>query len=320
MRAWIGKPWVAVAMLLFWVTGVQAQTYPTKPVNLVVPFPAGGGIDVVARILQPRLSEYLGQPVVVDNRAGANGVVGSSVVARAPADGYTLMLTYEVLAINPHLYKGAAATDEFEYVNLLVSAPQVLVSSQNFKAGSVPELLAAARVKADGVSFGSPGSGSTSHLGMLMLAHQANARLLHVPYKGGAPLMQGILAGEVDVAFTLPSNALASIKSGKLKALGVAGKERLPQLPDVPPLSETLPDFLLSTWYVLAAPRGTPPEVVARLNREIQRVIGLADVRQRLEAAGFQVQGRGPAETDSFVKSESEKLGKVIRDFSVKVD
>lgn len=311
---------LVAAMLLLWAACVHAQTYPSKPIQIVVPFPAGGGVDVVARILQPKLSEYLGQPVVIDNKAGASGVIGSAHVARAAADGYTLLLTYEVVAINPFLYKGAPELGAFDYVSVLVNAPQVLVSSNTFKPRSVEDLLTAARAKADSVSYGSPGAGSTSHLGMLMLARQGSAQLLHVPYKGGAPLMQAMQAGEVDLGFTLPSNALASIQGGRLKAIGVGSRNRLPQLPDVPPIAEALPGFSLSTWYVLAGPKGTPPDVLARVNREVRRVLDLPDIRSRLEHAGFQVEGSGAVEADAFVKSESEKLGKIIRDFNVKVD
>lgn len=298
-----------------------AQAYPSKPVRVIVPFPTGGTTDLIARIVQPRFQEHLGTQVIIENKGGAGGSIGAAEAARAAPDGHTLLMVFDTHAVNHHLYK--EAPDPFrslEHLMLMVSSPSSLVAVTQFAPGSLREVVARAKADPERVTYGSVGSGSSNHLGALLLSQVAGIRMTHVPYKGGGPLVQALLGQQVDVAFISTPLILPHLKSGKVKGIAVGGKQRLAVLPDLPTLSETYPGFEQVSWFGLLAPVGLPREVAARVHREMARTLQVPEVRQRLIDGGFEVVASSPAEFLAFVRAESDKLGKLIRDNGIKVE
>lgn len=320
LRAFLGWSFSIAAVVGVLAPPANAQAYPSQPVHIVVPFPPGGGLDTVVRTIQPRLSEFLGQQVIVDNRPGAAGMIGASHIAKAAPDGYNLLAIFDTHAVNEYLYQAAPKVASFDYVSLMVSTPQLLVAGSNFTPNSLPELIAAAKAKPGHTTYGSLGSGSSNHLGMLLLSQRVGIQMLHVPFKGGAPLVQSLLGNQVEVTFTFPAGVLAHVKSGKLKAIAVGGTQRMPQLPDVPTVAEFLPGFKLTSWFGMAAPKGMPPEILDRIQRDIRRALTVPEVRERLERSGYTVDASSSQEFVAFIHAESDKLGKVIRDNGVKVE
>ncbi len=300
---------------------LHAQAYPVKPVRVIVPFPAGGTTDQVARILQARFSELLGQQVVIDNKGGAGGSIGASEAAKAPPDGYTLLMVFDTHAVNHHLYKQAPDIfKSLEHISLMTTSPSMLVASSTFAPSTLKDAMAAARFGTDAVSYGSVGAGSSNHLGALLLQQSAGVRMLHIPYKGGGPLVQGLLGNQVNISFVSSPLILPHVKGGKVKPLAVGGRTRLAQAPDVPTIAETYPGFEAISWFGLLGPAGMPRDVFARINREIVRTLNTPDVRARLVEGGFEVVGSSPEDFLKFVQVESDKLGKVIRDNNIRVD
>jgi tripartite-type tricarboxylate transporter receptor subunit TctC len=305
------------------VTALQAhaQAWPAKPVRIVVPFPAGGTTDQVARVVQARFSEFLGQQVVIDNKGGAGGSIGASEVARSAPDGYTLLMVFDTHAVNHHLYK--QAPDIFkalEHVTLMTTSPSMLVASTAFAPSSLRDVVAAAKAAPDTVTYASVGAGSSNHLGALLLEQFGGVKMLHVPYKGGGPLVQAMLGSQVNISFISSPLILPHIRGGKAKAIAVGGRQRMTQLPDVPTLAETYPGFEAVSWFGLLAPVGVPRDVFARIHKEMLRTLNAPDVKQRLVDGGFEVVGSSPEEFLKFVQGESDKLGKLIRDAGIKVD
>ena len=310
-----------LTVLLAWPCLALAQAYPAKPVRIVVPFPPGGTTDLVARMVQPKFAEFLGQPVLIENKGGAGGSIGAAEVARSVPDGYTLLMVFDTHAVNHHLFK--AAPDPFktlEHISLMATSPSTLVAGTSFAPSNLREVVARAKADPGKVTYGSVGSGSSNHLGALLLEQAAGIRMTHVPYKGGAPLVQAMLGNQVDIAFVSTPLILPHIKSGKVKGIAVGGRNRMAQLPDVPTLAETFPGFELVSWFGILAPAGTPKDAVTRVHREIARTLAVPEVNQRLVEGGFEVIGSTPDEFLKFVRGESDKLGKVIRDNAVAVE
>jgi tripartite-type tricarboxylate transporter receptor subunit TctC len=311
----------ALILLLAWPFVALAQSYPAKPVRVVVPFPAGGTTDLVARMVQAKFAEFLGQPVIIENKGGAGGSIGASEVARAAPDGYTLLMVFDTHGVNHHLYK--QAPDPFktlEHISLMVTSPSTLVAGTAFAPNNLREVMTRAKADPGKVTYGTVGAGSSNHLGALLLEQAGGVKMTHVPYKGGGPLVQAMLGNQVDIAFVSTPLILPHIKSGKVKPIAVGGAKRMAQLPDVQTVAETFPGLELVSWFGILAPAGTPKEVTARVHREITRALAVPEVNQRLVDGGFEVVGSSPEAFLAFVRGESDKLGKVIRDNNVAVD
>ena len=299
-----------------------AQAYPTKPIRIIVPWPAGGTVDGVARIVGPKLADALGRPVLVENKAGASGSIGEAEAAKAPADGHTVLLVFDTHAVNHLLYKNLAYDPftSFEHVSLLVTSPQALVAATNFAPSTVAELVAFAKASPGKVTYATVGAGSSNHLNALLFAGRTGVDMVHVPYKGGAPMMTDMIGGQVNIMFVSAPQAIPQVKGGRIKALAIGAARRIPQLPDTPTLAETLPGFTAQSWVGMLVPSGTPKAIVARLNAEAVKALADPEVRGKLSAQGFDVVGSTPAEFLAFARAESDKWAKVIRDFGVRVE
>jgi len=298
-----------------------AQAYPTKPVRLIVPFPPGGTTDLIARMVQAKFQEALGTQVLIENRGGAGGSIGAGEAARSAPDGYTLLMVFDTHAVNHHLYK--EAPDPFKTLNhlmLMVTSPSTLVAASSFAPVNLRELVQSAKADAGKVTYATAGAGSSNHMGALLLEQYAGIRMTHVPYKGGGPMVQALLGNQVDICLMSTPLILPHIQAGKVKAIAVGGKQRLAQLPDVPTLAETYPGFEQVSWFGLLTPVGVPKEISARIHREMARTLQVPEVRQRLTERGFEVLASSPEEFLRFVRAESDKLGKLIRDSGIKVE
>jgi tripartite-type tricarboxylate transporter receptor subunit TctC len=296
--------------------------YPAKPIRMIVPWPAGGTVDGVARVLGPKLTEGLGRPIIVENKAGAGGSIGQAESAKAPADGHTVLLVFDTHAVNHLLYRdlGYDPFKSFEHVSLLVTSPQVLAGATNFAPGSVPELVAFAKANPGKVTYATVGAGSSNHLNALLLSNRTGIEMTHVPYKGGAPMMIDLVGGQVNVMFVSAPQAIPQVKAGRIKALAIGSARRIAQLPDTPTVAETLPGFAAQSWVGMLVPAGTPREIVARLNAEARKALDDPGVRGKLDAQGFDVVGSEPGEFLAFARAESEKWAKVIRDYNIRVE
>jgi len=292
-----------------------AQAYPSKPVRVIVPFPPGGTTDLIARIMQPKLQEHLGQTVLIENRAGAGGSVGAAEVAKAAPDGYTLLMVFDTHAVNHHIFR--MAPDPFktlEHICLMVRSPSALVGVTSFAPNNLPEVIAYAKANPEKVTYSTPGSGSSNHLAALLLEERAGIKMTQVAYKGGGPMIQALLGQQVHISFFSLPLMVPHIKSGKMKGLAVGSRSRVPQVPDVPTLSETFPGFEQYSWFGILGPAGVPKEVVAKVHRETVRTLQAPEVNQKLTEQGFEIVGSSPDEFLRFVRGESDKLGKLIRD------
>lgn len=295
----------------------RAQTYPNRPIHIMVPFPPGGSTDLMARSLAAELTKSLGQPVVVENKGGANGNIGSGEVAKAAPDGYMLLLSgVGTNAINHSLYPSMPydSLTDFDHITLLAEGPNVLIVNPNFPAKSVPELIALAKAQPGKLFYGSNGNGSSGRLAMEMLRQATGIDMVHVPYKGGGPSMLALISGEVPMLFTNQDSALPQVKAGKVRAIGVASTKRNPAYPDVPTIAEQgVPGFAAVSWFGLSAPAKTPPEVIKKLHEATVAVLNNPDFRAKLETTGFVVVGNTPEQFRAFVASENEKWGKAVR-------
>ncbi|TMH81510.1 MAG: tripartite tricarboxylate transporter substrate binding protein [Betaproteobacteria bacterium] len=303
------------------MAGAFAQ-YPAKPIRVIVPWPAGGTVDGVARVIGPKLSEGLGRPLFVENKAGAGGSIGQAEAAKAPPDGHTVLLVFDTHAVNHLLYKnlGYDPFKSFEHVSLLVTSPQVLAAATNFAPGSVPELVAFAKANPGRVTYATVGAGSSNHLNALLLSNRTGIEMTHVPYKGGAPMMIDLVGGQVNVMFVSAPQAIPQVKAGRIKALAIGAARRISQLPDTPSVAEMLPGFAAQSWVGMLVPAGTPKKIVARLNAEATKALADPEVRGKLDAQGFDVVGSTPEEFLAFARAESEKWAKVIRDYNIRVE
>jgi tripartite-type tricarboxylate transporter receptor subunit TctC len=297
-----------------------AQEYPSRPVRLVVPFAAGGPNDIIARLVGGRLSDALGQPIVVENRPGAGGNIGTDFVARALPDGYTLLSAGPgSLIINPLL--GSVPYDtarDFAPVSLMASAPNVLVVHPSVPARSVKELIDLARARPRQLNYASGGTGSTPHLSGALFAVMAGIDIVHVPYKGTGPASADLLGGQVQMAFFGIPPLLPHIKSGKLRALAVTGGRRSPELPEVPTVHEALPGYEVSPWYGLLAPAGTSRAIITRLNAEVARIVRSAEMKEKLALQGAEAAGGTPEEYAAVIRADAATWARVIKEAGIR--
>jgi tripartite-type tricarboxylate transporter receptor subunit TctC len=311
------------ACLVGFGTPVTAQDYPNKPIRFIVPYPPGGGTDVIARILQLPLSEGLRQSIVIENRGGAGGAVGTEVAARSTPDGYTFLFTLSSHTINPLLYKLSYNVEtDFEPVSLLVSVPQLIAANPNAPATTLREMVAAAKQKPGAYSFASVGNGTPSHIAGELLKLMAGIDLVHVPYKGGGPAVTDTLSGQVPFLIVTAPAALAYVRAGRLRALAVTTLKRSPAAPDIPTVAEALnlPDYEVDSWYALFAPARTPSAIVSRVQQEVVRALQIGEVRQRLLEQGADPVGSTPEELDRIVKAELKRWAEVIRQARIKLE
>ncbi len=305
------------AALALCAAGVHAQTYPARPIRLVVPFPAGGTADVIARGIANEAAAPLGQPFVIDNRGGANGIIGIDIVAKAPPDGHTLLYVTASIVINPHIYLKLPYDmfRDFEPVtNGVLGTGYLLVLHPSVPAQSVKELIALAR-DTHKVSYSSPGVGNTLHLAAELFATRAGVKLLHVPYKGVAPALNAVLAGEVQMTMIPPTIVMPHIKVGRVKAMAFTGSSRFAGLPQLPVMSEAgLPNIeLTGAWHGWFAPAKTPGAVLSRLQQEIARAVQAPKMREAIIAGGYEPDGRSPGEFRKFLRLEYERYAEMVR-------
>ena len=317
--------WISL-FLVFFSSLAFAQTYPTKPVKMIIPFAPGGASDFVGRIIQPRMGELLGQQIVIENRAGASGNIGLEAAARAAPDGYTIYLgNVGTVAINPGVFKSLAVkpTQDFISVTQIVDVPGVLVAHPSFPPNSIKEMIAYAKANPGKINFASPGSGSQNRLEMELVRKAEGLDMVHVPYKGGAgPAVSGLIGGETHMMFTTVSSALTQIKSGRLKALVVVTPQRLAALPEVPTMIESgYPESRSGSWQGIFVPAGTPQPIVQRLYDVMMQTMKSPEVVERLAKGGVEVvTSPSPAAFAAFVAADTERWGKVARDSGATVD
>ncbi|MFN7087892.1 MAG: Bug family tripartite tricarboxylate transporter substrate binding protein [Burkholderiales bacterium] len=302
---------------------VAAQTYPAGPVRAIVPFPAGGGVDSMGRIFGQKLSEALGKPVVIENRAGANGMIGSEIAARAPKDGYTLLVNGANFVTTPSLFSKVTYDPirDFDPVSLLAFAPNVLVAHPSLPAKSVKELIALARARPGLVRFAGSGSGSTPHLAAELFKTMTRTDMVHVPYRGTGPAITAILSGEVGIMFMPALSAVPYVQSGRLRGLAVTSRERLPALPQLPTVAESgLKGYESSQWYGLLAPAGTPAEILNLLNAHAMKIMQQPEMKSRMADSGSVAVGSTREAFAAHLRAEFAKWAQVIRQSGATVD
>ena len=312
---------VAVLAALACAPAVRAQDYPAKSVRVIVPFAPGGTSDFVARVYASALSKELGQQFVIDNRGGAGGTIGADLAAKAPPDGYSLLLFNIAMAFGPAMYSALPfdPVGDFAPVSLLGSAPSALLVNPSLPVRTVPEFLALARARPGQLDYGTGGVGSSGHLAVELLQALGKVKFTHVPYKGGGPAMQATISGEVAFLIETAGPVVPLIKSGRLRALGVTGAERMSQLPGVPTISESgLKEYVYTTWYALWAPAKTAPAVITRLNQAVHKAVALPDARASLQNSGIEPAASTPAQLDERVRADLVKWGRIIRDAGIK--
>lgn len=326
---------VALTAILF-TAAVFGQAYPSKPIRIVVPFPAGSLADGLARLIGPQLAERLGQPVVVQNKAGAEGSLGAAEVAKASPDGHTLLLIgVGTLVVRPLLYNNVSyhPFKSFESLSLLGNSPQILAAATNFAPFTVTELVAFAKANPGKVAYGSVGTGLSGDLNAVSLANRTGIDIVHVrigmtpypnflslPYKGSAPTMAEMISGDVNVAFVSAPQALPQVKAGRIKVLAVGSARRIPQLPNTPTIAETLPGFTAASALGILAPAGTPSEIMARLRGALMKALADPEVRGKLSAQAFEIGGSTREQFLTSMRAESDKLAKIIRDNQIRVE
>jgi tripartite-type tricarboxylate transporter receptor subunit TctC len=299
------------------------QQYPSKPVRWIVPFPPGGGTDTIGRVLGPKLSELLGQSVILENRPGGGANIGAEIVAKSAPDGYTLLLVSITNAIGQTAYSrlNFDLAKDFAGITHLATTPHVLVVHPSVPVRTVKELAALARARPGQIAYSSSGSGSAAHLAGELFGSMTGTKMVHVPYKGGGPSMIALVGGEVSLCFATMPSAVNFVKSGKLRGIAVTTAKRSPSTPDLPTVAESgLKDYEAGSWYGFSAPAGTPAEIVTRLNTEMLKVLKMPDVKERLDRAGFEIIYGSPQEYEAFVRNEIAKWGKVVKATGLKVD
>jgi tripartite-type tricarboxylate transporter receptor subunit TctC len=307
--------WLLLSAAMLVAASAHAQ-YPSRPVRMVVPSSPGGGTDIIARIVAPRLTERLGQQIVVENRPGAGTMIGGEVVAKAPPDGYTLLMGVSTLATNPVIYKKVPynATTDFAPITLVLSAPNILVVHPSLPVKTVKELIWFAQARPGELNFGSAGLGTNPHLSMELFLSMAGLKMVHVPYKGSAPAMIDLLSGQVVTMAATMLTGMPHVRSGRLRALGLTGLTRNAAAPGVPTIAEAgVPGYEAVQWYGLLSPVQTPKDVVARLNREMTAILQLSEVRERFAADGGDAVPTTPEEFGRYIRSETEKWARVAK-------
>jgi len=305
------------------VPGIAGAQYPSKPVRLIVPFPPGGGSDTLARILSPKLAEVLGQQLVIDNRPGGGTNIGAEIAAKSQPDGHTVLMGNVSHAINVTLYSklGYDLVKDFAPVSLMASTPNILVVHPSVQAKSVKELVALAKAQPGKLDYASSGSGSSAHLAAELFSSMAGVKMNHVPYKGGGPAVVALVGGQCHVGFATTPSVIQHVKSGKMRGLAVTSAQRSPSTPDLPTVSEAgVPGYEAGTWYGFLVPAGTPKTIVMRLHAESVKLLKLPDVRERLDAAGFDPIGSSSTEFSAYIRTEIDKWRKVVRAAGVRAD
>lgn len=305
------------------VGAVHAQSWPTKPIKFIVPYPPGGGTDVIARIVQEPLAKELGQQVIIDNRGGAGGSIGSALAAQSPSDGYTVLFTLSSHTINPAFYPRLPFDTEkdFSPVVTIASLPQILVANPNFPAKTVKEVIEMAKAKPGSISYASVGNGSPGHLAGAMMATDAGVDMVHIPYRGGGPAITDVIAGQVPLLWVSIPAAAQFVKSGKVKALAVSTVKRSAVFPDVPTMAESgFKDFEVDSWYAMFVPASTPKPIVERLNKAALKVLAQPEVKEKLLSQGAEAVGDSPSQLGAVVKKEIAKWKQVVKAANIKVD
>ena len=304
------------ALLLSLSCEVQAQSYPNRPIRLISPFAAGGGNDVLARVIAAKLADRLGVPVVVENRPGAGAVIGIQTLARSTPDGYSLALGSSVLAVAPTLYKKAPfdPNKDFAPVALVAQYPFLLVASASLAAKSLPDLVEMAKNSPGAITYASPGNATSQHLFMELLEAKTGIQLRHIPYNGTAPAVVDIVAGRVSLMFAAAAPSIPFFKNGTLRALAVSSAARLAELPDVPPVADTVPGFDESNWSMILAPAGTPSDIVNKLHAELKTVMAMPEVEKQLATIGMMpIISPSPKDLETFISTEVERWGKIVK-------
>jgi tripartite-type tricarboxylate transporter receptor subunit TctC len=317
------KKTVVLVLGLLAAIAAWAQDWPAKPLRFIVPYPPGGGTDVIARIVQHPLSEALKQSIVIENRGGAGGALGTEQAAHATPDGYTFLFTLSSHTINPLLYKlNFDVERDFAPVTLIVSVPQLIATQPGAPLKSMQDVVVMAKAHPGSLNFASVGNGTPSHIAGELLKLRTGIDIVHIPYKGGGPAVADTLGGQVSMAIVTMPAAIGHVRAGKLRALAVTTIKRNPGAPDIPTVAEALkiPDYEVDSWYALFAPAHTPPAIIARMQKEIARAIQLPDVKQKLLEQGGDTVGSTPEELDRVVKGELRRWAEVIRDAKIKVD
>jgi tripartite-type tricarboxylate transporter receptor subunit TctC len=315
--------WLALLFFGLSVCASAQDTYPSRPVRFILPFPPGGGTDILGRVIAERLSANLGQPVVTENRGGAGGNVGAEAAAHSAPDGYTIVLVAPSLAISKTLYSrlNYDPVKDFAPISLVATVPNVMITNPAVEAKNLQEFIALARSRPGAMNYGSGGAGTSNHLAGELFNIVTGAKLVHVPYKGVNLAMQGVLAGEIELVFIGIPAALPHIKAGKLRALALVAPQRSPALAEVPTVAEAgLKDFEVTTWYGVLAPAGTPRPIVSRLNAELVKIMHAPDVKERLAAMATDPLTSTPEEFAAYLKREIAKWGDVVRKANVKAD
>jgi tripartite-type tricarboxylate transporter receptor subunit TctC len=321
------KKWLSAALVC--LSGVSiaglahAQSWPTKQIKFIVPYPPGGGTDVIARIVQEPLSKELGQQVIIDNRGGAGGSIGSALAAQSPSDGYTVLFTLSSHTINPSFYPKLPFDTEkdFSPVVTIASLPQILVANPNFPAKNVKEVIDMAKAKPGSVSYASVGNGSPGHLAGAMMATDAGVDMVHIPYRGGGPAITDVIAGQVPLLWVSIPAAAQFVKSGKVKALAVSTLKRSAVFPDVPTMSESgFKGFEVDSWYAMFVPAKTPQAIIERLNKAALKVLAQPEVKEKLLSQGAEAVGDTPNQLAEVVKKEIVKWKQVVKAANIKVD
>jgi tripartite-type tricarboxylate transporter receptor subunit TctC len=305
------------AALLCFANLAAGQTFPDKPVRIIVPFGTGSAVDTIARVVGAQVAEQVGQPVIIDNRTGANGIIAAEAVARSAPDGYTLFMPNDgIMAANPAMYAKLPydPLKDFLPVTLFSTVPLVLVVNPAFPAKNLAELIALAKSKPDSINFSSTGAGAAQHLAMEFFMEASGVRMTHVPYKAMGPALADVLAGHVPVMFSGMSNVISLVKDGKLRALGISTPRRSAAMPDVPTIAEAgVPGYGYAAWNGVVAPAGTPPEVIRKLHTDFAKAIANPSVRAKLSTLGFELSGDGPVEFGNLIRSDVARYGKLIR-------
>ena len=321
------KKWLSAALVC--LSGVSiaglahAQSWPTKQIKFIVPYPPGGGTDVIARIVQEPLSKELGQQVIIDNRGGAGGSIGSALAAQSPSDGYTVLFTLSSHTINPAIYTKLPFDTEkdFSSVVTVASLPQILVANPNFPAKTVKEVIEMAKAKPGSISYASVGNGSPGHLAGAMMATDAGVEMTHIPYRGGGPAVTDVIAGQVPLLWVSIPAAAQFVKTGKLKALAVSTVKRSAVFPDVPTMVESgFKGFEVDSWYAMFVPAKTPQTIIDRLNKATVNVLAQPEVKEKLLGQGAEAVGDSPAQLSGIVKKEIAKWKQVVKSANIKVD
>jgi tripartite-type tricarboxylate transporter receptor subunit TctC len=314
-------PATAIALAALCAASAAAQTYPSKPIRVIVPTNPGGATDVVARMLAPRLGEALGQPILIDNRAGAGGTIGTEAVARAAPDGHTLLAIFDNFTTNPYLFKGLGydPLSDFTPVALVVKSPLVVVVPPQLGVARLEDLVRLAKAKGSALNYASAGPGSSNRLAVELFKEAAGVNPTAIHYKGGSPAMAALLGGQVDMMFVTLGVGLPYVKAGKLTALAVTSTGRSRLLPELPAVGELYPGFEAQSWVGVLGPAGLPREIVARLNAEILRVLA-TDARERLQSQGYEVIGSTPEALGEWLHAESARWGRVIREQRITLD